>query len=102
MKQFLFVCSVLLLASCGETKKNTNADGSPNGEVIYQQNCAICHGADGKLGAGGALDLSKSTIGLEERKQIITKGKGAMTPFESQLSRDQVHAVAVFIESLRK
>ncbi len=49
-----------------------------DGKEIYEAKCALCHGGDGKLGAMGAKDLSATSLGIEEIKEIVLKGKGSM------------------------
>lgn len=101
MKNFLILFYALFLFSCGATNP-TKENGQPDGKALYEQNCSICHGDDGKLGAAGASDLSTSRISLEERITIITNGKGQMAPFKDLLDEEQRKAVAVYIESFRK
>lgn len=72
-----------------------------NGEVIFTQVCAACHGQDGKLGVGGAKDLSQSTLKHQEVVQMVAKGKGLMQPYESVLSEQEIEAVATYTEGLR-
>ena len=79
-----------------ETKPNPDL-----GKKIYKQYCALCHGADGKLGVNGAGDLTASALPKEEVANIIKKGKGLMTPFEEILSETQIEAVTDFVMSLR-
>ena len=85
------------VAAKTETKK-------PNpdlGKKIYKQYCALCHGADGKLGVNGAGDLTASPIPEEEVITRIKKGKGLMTPFEEILSETQIKAVADYVIAMR-
>ncbi|MBC7485761.1 MAG: SirB2 family protein [Cytophagaceae bacterium] len=72
-----------------------------NGKAIFTQVCSACHGQDGKLGQGGAKDLSKSTLKHIEVVQIITKGKGLMQPYDGVLSEQEIEAVASYAEGLR-
>jgi mono/diheme cytochrome c family protein len=72
-----------------------------NGKAIFTQVCSACHGQDGKLGVGGAKDLSKSTLNHMEVVQMIAKGKGLMQPYESVLSEQEIEAVASYTEGLR-
>lgn len=92
---------IALLSSCGESNPTT-PDGKPDGKALYEQNCSICHGDDGKLGSAGSKDLSISTFTMEERIQIITNGKNSMAPFKGVMDDSQIKAVAEYIESLRK
>lgn len=73
-----------------------------NGEEIYMTYCKSCHGKKGGLGIGGAAKLTKSKMTLEERIDVITNGKGKMTPFGALLSKKEVKAVAKFTETFSK
>lgn len=71
------------------------ADAGSN-QALYIQNCSLCHGADGKLGASGAKDLTKTTLTVEEIKNIILHGKGLMRPIG--VSDDEAVAIAAYVE----
>lgn len=72
-----------------------------NAGKIFKTSCAVCHGADGKLGANGAKDLTVSTFTLEQRIENITNGKGLMTPFGSILKPEEIQAVAKYTMQLK-
>lgn len=100
MKRLFFIsAAVLFIFSCGE-KKDPNAKA--DGKLIFEKNCSICHGNDGKLGLGNAKDLSVSTMDMDSRIQIISYGKPGMTPFKGVLEDNEIEAVAQYIEQLRK
>lgn len=106
MKQGLFViCLFGIVLSCGpkEVKKDVSTTPSQavDGAKIFKQNCEICHGADGKLGANGSKDLTVSEYDLNERIAMITKGKGVMMAFESILSLAEIKAVAEYSMTLK-
>lgn len=67
-------------------------NGKPRGEIVYTDNCAKCHGADGKLGITGASDLSKTQLDKTAIINVILKGRGAMTPVP--MSEEQANATA--------
>lgn len=73
-----------------------------NGQEIYTQNCAKCHGDDGKAGVMGATDLSISAMDANTKLITVKAGKGAMTPFEGILSDEQIGAVVGYVETLKK
>ncbi|HVD96723.1 MAG TPA: SirB2 family protein [Cytophagaceae bacterium] len=73
-----------------------------NGEAVYNVTCVSCHGNDGKRGVGGAKDLTASTLSHNEKVDIITNGKGLMTPFKGQLSAQDIESVASFVDSMKK
>ncbi|MFN0280117.1 MAG: c-type cytochrome [Pyrinomonadaceae bacterium] len=71
---------------------------------LYVQNCARCHGADGKgetvLGKKlGADDIS----GGESTTKVIrsvTNGRGDMPSFKKKLTTGQIASVARYVHSL--
>lgn len=82
---------------------NQNADTAlKNGQAIYNVACAACHGQDGKLGVGGAKDLTASILSHAEKVDMITNGKGLMTPFKAQLSEQEIEAVASYVDSMKQ
>ncbi|MDB5284343.1 MAG: cytochrome c, mono- and diheme variant family [Bacteroidota bacterium] len=76
------------------------ADPMAVGKTVYSQSCINCHGADGKLGLGGAKDLSITQLSLDEQKAVIRKGKNAM-PGYKDLTDDQVNGVVEYLGTLR-
>ncbi len=88
----------------GETEANkvSSSTEKPDGMAVFRQHCVICHGSDGNLGLNGARHLSESILPLEERVNIITNGKTLMTPFRSQLSPEEIQAVAAYTLTLKK
>ncbi|MEE9373510.1 MAG: cytochrome c [Saprospiraceae bacterium] len=104
---FVFIASTAFLLNCGseDIKSNKSAASKPkvkkvDGKKIYKMNCVICHGADGKLGINGAKDITISNLSDAETINLIKKGKGAMTPFESILTEKQIKAVLEYTNSL--
>jgi len=69
--------------------------GISEGKTLYEKNCVLCHGNDGKLGASGAKDLSASTMGVTEMKEIILHGKGLMPA--AQVNDEQAMAIAEYV-----
>lgn len=70
------------------------------GKAIYEANCMVCHGEDGKKGAMGATDLTTSTMSEDEIKSIIRNGKGAMPAVS--LSDEHLEAVTEYVKILKK
>ncbi|MDQ3048416.1 MAG: cytochrome c [Bacteroidota bacterium] len=113
-KKALAVISLLLIVAAyglaemskkhPETVKDAvnEVKAAVDGKEIYNANCAKCHGEDGKLGLMGSKDLTESTMDVNARIDIIKNGKGAMSGFNGILSEEQVNAVSVFLESLKK
>ncbi|HNQ11751.1 MAG TPA: SirB2 family protein [Bacteroidia bacterium] len=71
------------------------------GQSIFESQCIVCHGADGKLGVSGAKDLTQSKLSAEERLNIIRNGKNSMIPYQKVLSEEQILAVAEYVETLK-
>jgi len=82
-------------------KTEVSAPNPDLGKKIFKQYCALCHGADGKLGVNGAGDLTASALPETEVVARIAKGKGLMTPFEEILSETQIKAVADYVIAMR-
>ena len=111
MKKLMVLLAVIclgIMVSCGGDDKKSSkptAQAKPkakkvDGAKIYKMNCVICHGADGKLGINGAKDITQSELTEAEKINLIKKGKGAMTPFESILTEEQIKAVVTYTNSL--
>ena len=107
-RQYLFaalVSGVLAMTACGgssQTEANSTSGKTISGEQIYNDNCVICHGVDGKAQMAGATDLSVSTLNAEAASAVITNGRNGMRSFSSELTKDEIDAVVKHIESLRK
>ena len=67
----------------------------------YTMKCSLCHGADGKLMASKAPDLSQSTMELDSRVALITYGKGTMPPQKGILDAATIRGIAEYIETFR-
>lgn len=83
-----------------------DAAGATAGATIFAENCAACHGPDGKgdrvQGAPNLTDAiwlyggDKVTL-----TETITKARfGVMPNWNSRLSEDEIRAVAVYVHSL--
>lgn len=110
----VFALIVAFVFACGSKEEGkTTSDSSSkkvaaakakkvDGAKIYKQYCVTCHGLYGDMGASGAHDLTGSILTLDERIQVITKGRNTMTPFESLLNEEKIKAVAEYTQTLKK
>lgn len=94
----------LIVVSFGIARKakQSKAGGeiaAVNGKEIFEDKCTLCHGDNGKLGLNGAKDLSATTLDHKSIVDIITKGKNSMASYQDILSKEQIEAVAGYIES---
>ncbi|GAB2963714.1 hypothetical protein GCM10027048_36070 [Hymenobacter coalescens] len=103
---------LLGLSSCGEADKPaaTQPAAAPAaaaapvvdaGKALFEQNCVLCHGANGKLGLNGAHDLTKSNLNQMGRVYMVTNGLGNMPAFKDQLTPEQIEQVAAYSLTLR-
>ena len=70
--------------------------------LIYQKNCARCHGAKtARLGLNGAHDLTKSNLNEFGRTYLVTNGMGKMPAFGKTLTPAQVQQVVAYSLTLK-
>jgi len=81
---------------------SASASGAPDGAVLYQRNCAACHGEDGDGGIGVPLSLPsfQATISDDYLYQSIRLGRpGRVMPAFTRLSDAQVTAIVRYVRS---
>ncbi len=106
-KYVIFSVFAFMLFACGskevKTDTNTTTESKPvvDGAKIYKQNCELCHGPDGKLGANGSKNLTVSELDLNARIAMVSKGKGVMMAFENILNLSEIKAVAEYTMTLK-
>ena len=71
---------------------------------LYVQNCARCHGTNGKAetALGKKLGADDISGGLDTAKIIrtVTNGRGDMPSFKKKLSKGQIKSIAGYVRSL--
>ncbi len=97
----LFCATLVVVVACTGRPEN-NPKMPIDAKASYTRFCTQCHGDDGKLGLSGASDLSTSTLNSANTRTIIAKGRGRMLPFKNLMTKEEIHAVAAYIETLRK
>lgn len=89
------------LAEVYHKRKAIPKDGveiaSNDGKALYEANCKLCHGNDGKLGMAGAKDLTASVMDVAAIKEIILQGKGAMPA--ASVNEEQANAIAEYVNA---
>jgi len=97
-----FMLALAALLACGNASIS-EADAPPpsEGEMVFNTNCAMCHGRKGDLGMSGAKNLVTSALTRDEVIAMVTSGKGTMMPYGETLSKKQIAAVADHVLSLR-
>ena len=96
------VAVATLFAACG----GASAPATPSdpvlaeGQTIYNQKCASCHGTGGNGGMGPKLAgvVANRYPDIEDQKAVIANGAGSMPgfggPATARLSDDEITAVA--------
>jgi len=98
---WVLLCATALLA-CGNISSGAVSEAPPSeGEMLYNTNCAMCHGRQGDLGMSGAKDLVSSILPYDEVVAIVTHGKNGMMPYGGTLSKKQIEAVSDHVLTLR-
>jgi len=86
-----------------------NAQQRSGGAAVYSQNCARCHGADGRAQTRkgretDAVDFTSDDWSPDAARdaRIISRGKGSMPAFGKRLSQAQINAVAQYIRRFKR
>ncbi|MGJ3196157.1 cytochrome c550 [Peribacillus frigoritolerans] len=80
-----------------KTEETESASASP--EDIYKQNCISCHGDAYQGGVGPALKGVGDRLSVDEVKDVITNGRGAMPP--GLVKEQNIDAMAEYIHGLK-
>jgi alcohol dehydrogenase (cytochrome c) len=68
------------------------------GKLVFQSNCAVCHGATGQGGNGGPdLTAIPSAKNRQRVIQQVENGGGGMPAFKGQLTPKQIQNVAAYV-----
>lgn len=81
----------------GIPKDASTAIAANDGKGLYEVNCTMCHGADGKLGIAGANDLSASQLEPAAVAEIILNGRNSMP--KAAVTEEQAQAIAEYVAS---
>jgi cytochrome c oxidase cbb3-type subunit 3 len=84
----------------------TKTEAIAEGETLYKKfNCYACHGAKGGGGMGPNLTDETWQTGDGSDANLLAQirdGKGAMPPFKTLLTEDQMWKLIAFVRSLYK
>ena len=69
-----------------------------DGQVIYESNCARCHGADG-IGTRGPdlIDINTNVPDQQVSIDQVINGGGTMPSFGARLSEDEIQATVDYV-----
>jgi cytochrome c6 len=80
------------------------SDDAASPRTLYVQNCARCHGSNGKAetALGKKLDAADLTGGRSVAgiSRVVRSGKGKMPAFGKRLSAKQIADIAGYVHSL--
>ena len=81
---------------------NASPDVLAQGKSVYETNCAICHGADGKKSAKSDFSdqARMAKLSLNDLVSVINQGVDSMPAFESQLAETDRYAAAAYLRTL--
>ena len=107
----LFVVGgVVLLASFrAQADASSLSSGNPaSGRALYNQNCARCHGANGrsqtalgrKLEAADLTDDEIQYMDDAKMTRVIKNGRTGMPGFGKKLNADQISAIVKYVRGL--
>ena len=103
---------VFAVSSSLHADQEQNAEQLEHGRIVYSEQCASCHGQEGKGDGSAARFLDpkpRDFTGaewkyagdgtVEEIAGVVTEGidDSAMTPFSDVLSEEQIVAVATYV-----
>jgi len=83
---------------------NPTAEGydiTSHGKALFEAQCIICHGSDGKASYSGAKDLTLSKKTEGEIIETITNGKNTMPKMKDIYNEQELKALAQYVKSLR-
>lgn len=108
LSALLFFALIFLWLPAGVVSAN-----GPDGKIVYEKNCKMCHGVDGKSAKKTAsvlkVDLAKLDLTDKEtndKKDVelvktVSDGNGkAMKGFKDKLTQEEITAVIKYIRSL--
>lgn len=97
------------------TSGRTTSPSSPaqlaHAKTVFEQNCARCHGADGRseTALGKELEATNFTDAKWQKKvsdkrimHSVTHGRDAMPAFGKKLSWDDITALCAYVRTFKK
>jgi mono/diheme cytochrome c family protein len=81
-----------------------NDDQSPrsNGQRVYFENCAFCHGNDGKKAYRDAKNLNMTGLSETDLQTFIHDGvKGKMPAYGTVLTQQEIADVALYVSTMK-
>lgn len=102
----------------GQHKQTSQRNSAPissaqlaHAKIVFAQNCARCHGADGRgeTALGRELEATNLTDAEWHKKvsdkrimQSVTRGRAAMPAFGKKLPTNDIATLCAYVRSLKK
>jgi uncharacterized membrane protein SirB2 len=85
------------LAEVYHKRKNISTETvtGTDGKELYEANCKLCHGSDGKAMLAGALDLSITQLDKGGIKDVILNGRNLMV--KVNVNEEQADAISNYV-----
>ena len=106
---FLSLGLIAVLTSRGDFGVTTVEAQRGSGAAVYAQNCARCHGADGRAQTPkgretDAVDLTSDDWSPDTARdeRIVTNGKQSMPAFKKKLTPAQISSVVQYIRRFKR
>jgi mono/diheme cytochrome c family protein len=95
---FIFICTSFY--ACNQPVTDSSAVG---GQYLFEKNCGLCHGKDGKLMAAAAPDLSLSKLNAVDVLYFIERGspQKGMPAYGLRLKKDELEMIRDYVLKLR-
>ncbi len=97
----LVIALTVPLAACAASGSPAPPEGADvalfDGQVVYENQCASCHRADGSGGRGPRLNRDRALANyatVEAQVEFLRVGRGAMPGFDGRLDDAELEAVA--------
>ena len=102
---FMFYPQMQTVSSESNNSSELNSTSSRN---LYLNNCARCHGADGKSNTtlGRKLDATDLTsrkvqkMGSKKMARVIKYGDGEMPSFGKKLGKKEINSIVSYVKAL--
>ncbi|NND03233.1 MAG: cytochrome c [Acidimicrobiia bacterium] len=101
MKVFRLIALLAMLVSTAAACSDPGPETF--GQELYEQTCAVCHGASGEGTAGRpAIGPGSNAVSLtdDQLRGVMSVGPGAMPSF-NRLSEDQIDSLVAYMRELQ-
>lgn len=108
LRIIVITCISVACVACNDNVKTSTEKNErnalPDGNALYLENCASCHGLDGTLGKAGSKDLSTTTLDFLQLKKVVEVGtSNGMPRFKEILGgEEEVDAVVQYIMGFKR